>query len=92
MRTHSEIAGPWMPEEVVMGMLVWVKRGWETKWSTPAERRWIRLRLLGSSGMDQMGRTVDGRKCRSESYGNDRWSKEWTWKNILRSILRFRRE
>ncbi len=45
IRTHSEIVGPWIPEEVVMGISVSVKRGWETKWSMPAERRWIRWRL-----------------------------------------------
>jgi hypothetical protein len=45
MRIHSEMVGPWIPEEVVIGMSVRVKSGWETKWSTPAERRWIRLRL-----------------------------------------------
>jgi hypothetical protein len=39
------MVGPWTPEEVVMGMSVWVKSGWETKWSMPAERRWIKLRL-----------------------------------------------
>lgn len=64
MRTHSEIAGPWIPEEVVIGMLVWVKRGWETKRSTPAERRWIRFKLLGLSGMAQVRRMVDDRQHR----------------------------
>jgi hypothetical protein len=49
--THSEMGAPWMPEDVVIGMSVEVKRGWEVKWSMPAERRWIRRRLGGKKGV-----------------------------------------
>ena len=45
LRIHSEIGGPWMPEDVVMGMVECVKIGWLAKWSMPAEKRWINLRL-----------------------------------------------
>lgn len=44
------MGGPWMPDEVVMGMRVEVKIGLETSLSTPAERRWMNLRLVGGEG------------------------------------------
>lgn len=45
--SHSAIGGPWMPDDVVMGMVVDLKIGLETSLSTPAERRWMNLRLVG---------------------------------------------
>ena len=45
---HSEMGGPWMPELVVMGMSEEVRMGCWAKWSMPAEKRWISLRLVGA--------------------------------------------
>ena len=42
---NSAIGGPWTPPAVVMGMVLSVNIGWEEKWSTPAEKSWINLRL-----------------------------------------------
>lgn len=49
IRTHSAIGGPWIPLTVVTEMEEWVKMGWLMKWSIPAERRWISVRLVSSA-------------------------------------------
>lgn len=52
---HSEMGGPWMPELVVMGMSEEVKMGWWAKWSMPAEKRWMSLRLGGAYQWEILG-------------------------------------
>ena len=51
MITHSEITGPWIPEEVVRGIFEEVKIGCSTSEFTPADERWmnsvVRDKLVG---------------------------------------------
>jgi hypothetical protein len=39
MMIHSVIGGPWMPDDVVMGMSLSVTIGCSVQWSTPAENK-----------------------------------------------------
>jgi hypothetical protein len=44
--THSEICGPWTPEELVIGILVSFQTGVSTRRSAPALKRWMSLTFL----------------------------------------------